>query len=122
MNRYTKLTPNFTLAEFIKPGTPLPSQEILNNIQRLAERLQVVRDYYGAKVTITSGWRTVVHNAEVGGASNSKHLTGEAADIDVEGVPPRQVQKDFRHWSGGMGSAATFTHLDIRPTLARWTY
>lgn len=35
----------------------------------------------GTGFSITSGFRTPEHNAEVGGVKDSAHLTGEAADI-----------------------------------------
>ena len=49
----------------------------------LIEQLQKLRDYTGEPIRITSGRRCEAHNAAVGGAKNSQHLLGLAADISV---------------------------------------
>jgi uncharacterized protein YcbK (DUF882 family) len=120
--RNTQLTPSFKLAEFLHPGAPIPPPHILDNIQNLANRLQVIRDLLGKAVHINSGYRTAAHNAAVGGASGSMHLTGKAADIVVEGMAAPEVQKFLKNWSGGMGCDPHYTHLDIRNKRERWTY
>jgi uncharacterized protein YcbK (DUF882 family) len=130
-----KVAHNFTLGEFFVTShnqvllrqefIALPEaqrMDYLLNILMLAQRLQVIRDYYGKPITITSGWRSKRVNNAVGGASSSYHLTGMAADITVAGVPPAKVQADFRHWSGGLGQNINFTHLDIRPKREVFKY
>lgn len=51
----------------------------------LIEVLQRLRDILGVPITVTSGRRCAKHNAAVGGAKNSQHLQGLAADIRAEG-------------------------------------
>ena len=51
----------------------------------LIEVLQRLRDILGVPITVTSGRRCAKHNAAVGGAKNSQHLLGLAADIRAEG-------------------------------------
>ena len=51
----------------------------------LIEVLQRLRDILGVPITVTSGRRCAAHNAAVGGAKNSQHLQGLAADIRAEG-------------------------------------
>lgn len=119
--RNLQLTPNFKLGEFLQAGVhEAPPQWILDNLYFLANRLQVVRDILGKPITITSGYRTSAHNKAVGGAPQSLHLSGMAADIVVPGMPAREVQKVLKNWSGGMGSYLHFTHLDCRKSKARW--
>lgn len=121
MDRNAKLSPHFKLSEFVRDVDPLPPPAILANLKRLAEALEGVRSKLGGKpITITSGYRTQRHNAEVGGSKGSFHLTGLAADIVVGGLSAREVQKLLADWPGGMGSYAGWTHLDIRPYKARW--
>jgi len=119
-----QLTPNFHSAEFMGTqngswGTLTAAQQ--QNIYRLANRLQVVRDILNKPITITSGYRSPSHNASVGGAPNSYHTKAMAVDIVVKGMTPRQVQVFLKNWSGGLGYGDTFTHLDLGPTR-RWDY
>lgn len=91
----------------------------------LLELLEKVRTHFGDKpVTINSGYRCPTHNANIGGATNSQHLYGTAADIVVDGnkVLPSAVYAylDPFH-NGGLGSYDTFTHVDVRGSRARWS-
>jgi len=122
INLKKRLTRNFQLSEFLSDGdTPPDDEQILRNIECLANRLQVVRDILGRPITINSGYRSVAYNNKTPGASeNSQHVLGKAADIVVYGMEPKAVQEALRGWSGGLGSYDTFTHVDIRPHKARW--
>jgi uncharacterized protein YcbK (DUF882 family) len=115
------LAPHFKLCEFLHGDDPLPPAWVVNNLTRLAHRLQGIRDLLGLPVLINSGYRTAEHNRAVGGVKNSFHLKGMAADIIIPGMPAAEVQRHLRNWQGGMGSYAHFTHVDIRPYRARWT-
>ena len=63
------------------------------------------------------------HNKSVGGAKNSKHLEGKAADIKVIGVPVGEVREYFlikypdRY---GIGLYPSWVHIDVRENPARW--
>ena len=71
-----QLTKNFTALEFAnsKDGHALKLPDI-----SLVNKLQTLRDEVGA-ITVTSGFRTVEFNDEVGGSKNSYHLQGLAVD------------------------------------------
>lgn len=123
-----KLTKNFSSEEFdCKDGTKVPVK-YHGNLLRLAENLQVLRDYLGVPVTITgSGYRTPSHNRKVGGAPESKHLTAEAGDINAKGYTPKQLAEvieklisEGKMLQGGIGIYPNFVHYDIRGTRARW--
>lgn len=62
----------------------------------LVEQLQRLRDYTGEPVKITSGFRCAKHNAAVGGAINSQHLKGLAADIVVSWWPADDLLRLLR--------------------------
>lgn len=47
-------------------------------------RLDVMRDILGHPIYVISGYRCPVHNAAVGGAAKSLHLTGQAFDIRAD--------------------------------------
>ena len=129
-----KLTPNFSKSEFdSKDGATMPD-EVLNNVKKLAASLQALRDYIALdngprSIKINSGYRSPKHNSAVGGAENSQHLTGKAADIVVSGMTPQEVAHKIdelilvgRMKQGGLKAydKKGFTHYDIRGTKARW--
>lgn len=123
----TKLTPNFSLWEFqSKDGAPMPD-DIRENIELLAEQLQVLRDYLKARIDVVSGYRSPAHNKAVGGAKNSYHVKGMAADIKVAMIAPKDVAKAIRKLQregkmklGGVKAYATFTHYDFRGKNVTW--
>ena len=64
------------------------------NIVRLHDNtLYKLRKNLGHPVIITSGYRCKALNTAVGGAANSQHLTGEAADFVVQGQTNAAVFK-----------------------------
>jgi uncharacterized protein YcbK (DUF882 family) len=116
------LSPNFTREEFTcnhcgKLPADMPPPE-------LVAILQQVRDHFNAPVVVASGYRCPIHNANVGGAKNSQHLVGTAADIAVQGVHAHTVYdyiSKLLAGTGGLGKYDTFTHVDVRlGNLARW--
>lgn len=91
--------------------------------RKLVETLKTIREHFHAPVTVSSGIRCKTHNANVGGASGSLHMSGTAADIIVKGVSPSEVVKyaeSLMPNTGGIGTYKTFTHIDVRSTKARW--
>lgn len=112
-----RITPHFTVREFAcKDG----ADEVVVDTA-LVYLLEDLRVFYGSPITIVSGYRTPEHNEKVGGASNSYHMKGMAADIRVAGVPPARVYSDLNPvHTGGLGKYNTFTHIDTRGTRARW--
>ena len=122
------LTKNFSLSEFAQrdPYRPVPT-EYRQNVQRLAEQLQALRDVVG-RIVITSSYRTLAHNTAIGGAANSQHLTAKAADFVVPGVPQSEVYCTILRLipgsmeQGGLGwySAAGHIHYDVRGFKRRW--
>lgn len=94
-----------------------------SNILQVAKYLQCLRSLIGKPINITSGWRSPRVNELVGGVSDSRHLTGQAADFNIAGMTPKEVQRILDPWwFGGLGYGDTFTHTDIRPTKTRFNY
>lgn len=61
-----------------------PTKAAVENMSALITHcLDPLRDAYGAPITVNSGYRCEKLNAAVGGVSNSQHMSGEAADLDV---------------------------------------
>lgn len=89
----------------------------------LFQVLDDVREHFGVPVTINSGKRCIKHNQRVGGAPNSRHVVGDAADITVKGVLPSGVHKYLTMKypdKYGIGKYKTFTHIDVRNYKSRW--
>lgn len=122
-----KLTTNFTREEFdCHDGTKVPA-ELLPNIQKLAEQLQILRDNLGESIHINSGYRSPAYNKRIGGVKNSQHVLGKAADITCKSKTTKQlaaiIEKLITAGTlrfGGMGVYPGFVHVDIRAGKARW--
>lgn len=56
-------------------------KKIIDNLNYSVSRMDEIREGYGKPININSWYRCKELNAEVGGAENSKHLTGLAVDI-----------------------------------------
>ena len=89
------LTANFTLSEMVKSETALrhdmdntPGEVEIATLRLLCEKiLQPVREHYGKGVKVNSGFRHPEVNAKVGGSKTSDHCKGQAADIEIPGIP-----------------------------------
>lgn len=98
----------------------MPS-DVKENIELLAKNLQVIRDEINAPIRVHSGYRSPEHNIAVGGARNSFHIKGMAADISSASVFPSDLAElieylmdEGRIEKGGIGVYKTFVHYDIR--------
>jgi len=124
-----KLTTNFSKSEFdCKSGADMP-QEVFNNIQKLANQLQIIRNRVNVPIKINSAYRSPEHNDKIGGVKTSQHLLGKAADIVIEGYTPDETADLIEELissgdilQGGLGRYDSFTHYDIRKSKARWNY
>ena len=125
-----RLTENFNKREFdCKCGCEMPSS-VFYEIEELANELQIIRDSFNAPIQINSAYRCPSHNKAIGGVSNSQHVFGKASDIVIKGYTPNEVADElevmledeclFPFHLGGIGRYNTFTHIDTRPSKARW--
>lgn len=125
------MTKNFSISEFeCKCGDCKISADVKNNLIKLADQLQILRDKVQKPIKINSAYRCANYNDNVvKGAKHSQHKFGKAADIVIDGMTPNDVhelvcemvelgQINF----GGIGKYNTFTHVDIRDYSARWDY
>jgi len=76
---------------------------------------------------ITSGYRSLAHNAQVGGVSNSAHRHCLAADISApfEWMRDRMVWAAVKAGFTRIGMGKTFIHLDMdasKPQFVAWGY
>ena len=133
-----KLTKNFKLSEFLFSKfyseeqqeqvikSFLSDSSIRDNIQVLAEQLQVLREAINKPIAINIAYRPKWYELEQGRSGNSQHCLGKAADIksklspkQLQSVIERLIKQDKLH-NGGLGKYNSFTHYDVRPNPARW--
>ncbi|OEZ81004.1 peptidase M15 [Janthinobacterium sp. HH104] len=92
------LSPHFSLAELVtsqvatrKDIDNTPAAAVVANLKRLAAMLEQVRALVGMPIAISSGYRSPALNKAVGGAGNSAHVLGLAADISTPKLPPKAL-------------------------------
>ena len=121
------MTKNFSLDEFAcRDGSPVPD-DLIDNVNTLADNLQVLRDYLDEPIHINSGYRSPEYNKKIGGAKSSQHLLAKAADITVKSKTPAELKAiveklidEKKLYFGGIGLYPGFFYVDIRRNKARW--
>jgi hypothetical protein len=102
--RSPRLSRYYTLARLTHSDTArergidnTPPASLLPNLRRLARGLDRIRLLLGHPLDISSGYRSPALNAAVGGARNSQHSQGLAADFGCPGFgPPLAVARALR--------------------------
>lgn len=96
-----------------RPG-PLPPARLIQMLARIS-------DHFGGRtITIVSGYRAA------GGYTreSSRHTSGHALDIRIQGVPAEAlrdyVRSTFRNVGVGYYPRSTFVHIDVRDRDAYW--
>jgi len=92
------LTPHFSLEELTVTNhrslDNTPNSSEINNLKRLAEMLEEVKDLLDGKpIMVNSAFRSKAVNDAVGSKDTSQHRVGCAADIRVPSLTPDQVVK-----------------------------
>lgn len=118
----------FSLSEFLNSATAkrlgidnTPTFEVVDNLNKLADYLDVIREKVGKPILISSGFRCPVLNKAVGGVFNSQHQKGLAADLicaDME-----SLEKVLRETGGfdqlikehHKGSKSFWYHVSVAP-------
>ena len=59
--------------------------------------LDPIRAKFGP-TKITSGIRSLLHNAQIGGVDDSQHVFGEAVDFVCTALPEGQTMQDVFNW------------------------
>lgn len=88
-----KASPNFSFLELFQSDTAdnhgiinMPNTfprlvQVMRNLQLLCSYLELIREYFGSPILVTSGYRNREVNDLVGGYPQSYHLKGLAVDI-----------------------------------------
>ena len=116
----------FSLSEFLNSATAkrlgidnTPTFEVVDNLNKLADYLDVIREKVGKPILISSGFRCPMLNKAVGGVANSQHQKGLAADLicaDME-----SLEKVLRETGGfdqlikehRKGSSSFWFHISV---------
>ena len=126
-----QLSPHFTLEEFTFSQTAVrngldntPSPAVIANLQNLCNNLLEPLRLRVGPIKISSGYRCSLLNKRVGGASNSDHLYGCAADILVPGMSVYDVAclvRDEFKYDQVIAEFGRWTHVSLRsnPTQNR---
>lgn len=138
-----RLTKNFNSREFLYfdffgeyqkdviEDFDIDNKELLPNLQKLANQLQVLRNCIGKPIYINAGFRPKWWEHLRGRSGNSQHTLCKAADIRVDGMTTDDVADTIEHLisrgdmlQGGLGRYDTFTHYDIgyNGKKRRWDY
>lgn len=133
----------FAIGEFTcHDGTRVPEAYLHTHLAALASQLDLVRDAWGSRVEVVSGYRTAAYNATVKGKPKSQHKTASAADVRPivvrDGVRVRwemlqrdertKLAEDFHAVVNGLMATQSlpliggigwyprkWVHLDVRP-------
>lgn len=133
------VTPHLSVGEvlqFDRRRRPSAQSSVVPRILGTAMEFEAVRQAWGRPLGVTSFYRPEPINREVGGVSNSFHVTGMAMDIYPVGMPLQALYQWLMvRWTGGFGDGRHrgFIHIDrrngghfvpgggVRPAVV-WTY
>lgn len=122
----------FKLSEFINSATAnrlgidnIPSFEVVDNLNRLADYLDSIRTKFGKPILISSGYRCPMLNKAVGGVVNSQHLKGLAADLVCSDM--ETLLSIIRETKGfdqvitehNKGSKSYWIHVSVAPVFGK---
>ena len=122
----------FKLSEFINSATAnrlgidnIPSFEVVDNLNRLADYLDGIRAKFGKPILISSGYRCPMLNKAVGGVVNSQHLKGLAADLVCSDM--ETLLSIIRETKGfdqvitehNKGSKSYWIHVSVAPVFGK---
>ena len=89
--------------------------------------VNMIRNFAGEPMIVTTGKRCVRHNANEGGKKKSKHLAGTACDIRfLKNNTPERIKTLRKKLEVlfpdecGIGKYKSFIHIDIRKKKTRW--
>ena len=94
--------------------------------QELVDALEALRAFVKLPIQILSGYRCPIHNAAIGGAKNSQHMMGNAADIKIAGMSAAEIERAARNIDNiegiGRNDYEGWVHVDVREKPSRWCY
>jgi hypothetical protein len=106
-----QIAPNFILSEVMQ----LYKGRYALFMPHVVDKLQQMRDSIGGPLFINSGYRNVTYNASVGGAEHSRHIYGDAIDIDSDSASLLELQQQCEALGASFTSVyESHVHCDWR--------
>jgi zinc D-Ala-D-Ala carboxypeptidase len=107
-----------------------PTPEHLNNLKLVAENVfEPIRKHFGKPIKVSSGYRSkALNNATPGSSATSQHCSGEALDLDQDGMTTGVTNKmvfdyvkdnlnfDQLIWEFGTNSNPDWVHVSWEST------
>ncbi len=107
----------FTIDELCKSETAKrlninnqPSKEVIENLNKLIDFLNPLRENWNNPIYVTSGYRSKELNSVIKGSNTSSHLLGLAVDLWVPNLD------EFKEWIVKYLSDKSFDQLILEPT------
>lgn len=125
------LSKNLTLADMVRSESAKrhnisnqPTAQHLENMRYLAEKVfQPIRDHFGFKIYVSSGYRSAALNAKISGSNSSFHSKGCAIDIDNDNtlITNKQIFEFIKEnlefteliWEKGSDTNPAWVHVAI---------
>lgn len=121
-----KLTPHFTLEEFIVTSKPLdntPSKEMVEVLRTTAFYMERVRELLGnVAIKVNSAYRSQAVNKAVGGSKASAHTLGYAVDFTAYGHTPLTIANTLAKSDLKFDQLiyeGTWVHISFDPKMRR---
>lgn len=132
-----QLSEHLSLNEVTTSGTAkrlginnTPTTEHLNNLKLVAENVfEPIRKHFGKPIKVSSGYRSkALNDATPGSSSTSQHCSGEALDLDQDGMTTGVTNKmvfdyikdnlnfDQLIWEFGTDSNPDWVHVSWEST------
>ncbi len=116
---------HFTISEMLKSETAIKQRlwnganlEVEENLRALVDEvLDPLRERYGKPIYVNSGYRCPELNRLIGGAVNSQHMRGEAADIRPVKSEKLKVKSELDELVRILIENGKFDQLIIYPTF-----
>lgn len=122
------LSPNFTLEELVRSQTALrlnidntPDDDVVASLERLCmDLLEPARTILGRPLHVDSGYRSPKINTAIGGAKDSAHMDGRAADVIPIGMDLRAAFDTLRRntalqYDQLLIECSSWLHISIAP-------
>lgn len=127
MPRWWTEVHHFTPAEFDCPAVKNSGAKYMD--ETFVKKLDTLRGLLRVPLVVSSGYRSPGYNKKIGGAPESRHLKGKAADIAIAGEDAyKLLGLAFTLGFTGIGINQKgpwnkrFIHLDMREQPTIWTY